>query len=236
MSGRPQFDGKVKTWPWPPIDPHKNQVIKIVGRKGSGKSEAAKMIFRGWPDATRIVVDPSGDADPGADLNPIPIPNPVPATLPRRDENEPFKVYRWIPDTKSDDYKDELDRVFNLGLYPKDDRVVMWVDEDGEVFPANAIGPARRTAVQQGRHHGLSLIKAGPRVVGLETLCLAQSDRVLMFDTPSVHDRKRLAGTLGIKQSTLEKELDENRRRGPHWYLMYIAEEHRLYRCPPLPL
>lgn len=221
---------------WPPIDPTKNQVIKIVGRKGTGKSEAARMMFRGWPGVTRIVVDPTGDADPGADLKPVAIPNPVPTRLPERDREEPHKVYRWIPDTKAADYKDELDRIFNLGLYPKAEQVVMWVDEDGEVFPAGAIGPARRTSLQQGRHHGLSQIDAGPRVVGLDPLVLAQADRVLMFDTPSVHDRKRLADTLGLKQATLDRELDENRRRGPHWYLMYIAAEHRLYRCPPLPI
>lgn len=221
---------------WPPIDPTKNQVIKIVGRKESGKSEAARMMFRGWPGVTRIVVDPTGDADPGDDLEPIALPNPLPVRLPKVDPNEGPQVYRWIPNTKAPDYEDELDRVFNLGLYPKTEPVLMWVDEDGEVFPVHKSGPARRTATHQGRHHKLSMILTGPRVMELQTLCLAQADRVLMFDTPGDADRQRLARTMGVKQATLNRELDEIRRRGPHWYLMYIAAEHRFYRCPPLPI
>ena len=122
-----------KTYPYPPIDPTKNQVITIIGKKGSGKSVAARHLFRSWPGVDRVVVDVTGDADPGADMAPIMLPRDA-TKLPTYDPNKGPQVYRLIPDTKSPTFHDDLDRAISLGLYPKDRPVLIWIDENGEVL------------------------------------------------------------------------------------------------------
>lgn len=229
---------------WPPIDPGKNQVVLAVGRKGSGKSVSARTLFRSWPGVDRVVLDVTGDADPGDDLSPISLPNPVPARLPKYDPDAGPQVYRWVADPHSATYRDDLDAALALGLWPKDRPVLMWVDEAGEVFKANQTGPHGRTALHQSRHHQLSLLLCCPRPKGIDPLCLMQADRVLMYDVPNPADRERLAEAIGIKPQHLKSELDRTRkertidgrqRGGDWWYLMYVADEHQLYRCPPLP-
>ena len=223
-----------QTYPWPPIDPTKNQVITVIGKKGSGKSHAARHLFRSWPGSDRLILDITGDADPGADMDPIPLPQDA-TRLPPLDKEKGPQVYRWIPDTRSPTFRDDLDRAIGMGLYPKDRPVLIWVDESGEVFPVNQVGPHGRTSLHQGRHHNLSMILCGPRAMGIEALCVGQADRVLIYNTPSPKDRERIAANIGVNPARLSKELDETRRRGPFWYLMYVAEEDQLYRCPPLP-
>lgn len=221
--------------PYPPIDPTKNQVISFFGRKGSGKSESAKTVFRSWPDTDRVILDVTGDADPGADLHAVKLGNPVPHSLPAFDRDEGPQVYRWIADPHSDTYRDDLDAALALGLWPRDRPVVMWVDEAGEVFRVNQVRPHGRTALHQGRHHRLSLLLCCPRAIGVDPLCLAQSDRIVMHDLPHPKDRERIAASIGIKPKTLSSELDATTKRGPFWSLMYVADEHQLYRCPPMP-
>lgn len=226
--------------PWPPIDPTKNQVITILGKKGSGKSVAGRTMFRSWPGSDRLILDITGDADPGDDLEPTALPREG-TKLPAFDRNKGPQVYRWIPDTTSSTYQDDVDRALGMGLFPKDRPVLIWVDEVGEVFPVNRVGPHGRTALHQGRHHNLSLIMCGPRAMGIDPLCLSQADRVLMYDVPHPTDRERIAQNIGIRPTLLGQELDatrkgKNGRGGKHWYLMYVAEEDQLYRCPPLPM
>jgi hypothetical protein len=223
-----------QTYPWPPIDPTKNQIVLAVGRKGSGKSISARTMFRSWPGSDRVVLDVTGDAHPGADLAPITLPREAGA-LPRLDPDRGPQVYRWIPDTRSATYRDDLDRAIGLGLFPKDRPVLIWIDEAGEVFPANRVGPHGRTALHQSRHHNLSMLLCCPRPMGIDPLCIAQADRVLMYDVPHPADRERLAQNIGISPRTLSTELTTTKKRGPYWYLMYVAAEDQLYRCPPLP-
>lgn len=232
------------THPWPPIDPAQNQIILSVGRKGSGKSVAARTLFRSWPDADRLIIDVTGDADPGEDMRAIKLGNPVPARLPAFDKEAGPQVYRWVADPHSPTYREDLDAALALGLWPKERRTVVWVDEAGEVFKANQVGPHGRTALHQSRHHNLSLLLCCPRPMGIDPLCLAQADRVLMYDVPAKSDRDRLAAVLGLNRRFLDTELNATRkpreaggrtRGGDFWYLMYVADEHQLYRCPPLP-
>jgi len=223
-----------KTHPWPPIDPTKNQIITIIGKKGSGKSVAARHLFRSWPGSDRLIIDITGDADPGDDMNAIRLPQDL-TRLPAFDPNQGPQVYRWIPDTRSATFRDDIDRALGAGLYPKDRPVLVWVDEKGEAFKANQTGPHGRTALHQGRHHKLSMILCGPRAMGVEPLCISQGDRVLMYDVPNPADRERIAANIGVSPRVLTAELNETKRRGPYWYLMYVAAEDQLYRCPPLP-
>lgn len=225
---------RARTYPWPPIDPTRNQVITVIGKKGSGKSHAARHLFRSWPGSDRLIVDVTGDADPGDDMSPILLPRDA-TRLPEFDRDKGPQVYRWIPDPQSTTFRDDLDRALGMGLYPKDRPVLIWVDESGEVFPVNQVGPHGRTGLHQGRHHNVSLILCGPRAMGIDPLCLGQSDRVLMYKIPNPKDRERIAANIGIKPQILERELNATNRRGDFWFLMYVADEDMLYRCPPLP-
>lgn len=220
--------------PFPPLDPNRNQLIVVLGRKGSGKSVFAREVFRSWPAVDKLVVDPTGDADPGADLGTVTV-TTLPRELPKPRDGRPA-VVRWIATPQSPTYADDLDRAVSLVLFPKDRRALLWVDEAGEVFPANRTGPHARTLLHQSRHWQASAIIAGPRPMNLDPLVLSQADRVVMYDVPHPRDRERIAATIGWEPRRLAAELDATRAAGPFWFLMYDAHSHTLYRCPPLPI
>jgi len=218
--------------PYPAIDPTKNQILLYVGRKGSGKSVAAREHFRHWPLADRLVIDVNGDADPGDDLEPTVLRGPLLQLPPRKDPRIP-EVYRWIADPQAATFAEDIDKALGAVLFPRDRHVLVWVDEMGEAFPAGRTGPNGRTLLHQSRHFNASAILCGPRPKGIDPLCLAQADRVTMFDVPSPLDRQRLAEGIGIAAARLDQVLRETRRRGDWWSTMYHAHEHQLYRLPP---
>lgn len=222
--------------PFPVLDPELNQLLLVVGRKGSGKSVFARETFRAWPYIDKLVIDPTGDADPGADLKPLVWRGEPPARLPKAPGKGQFVVARWVADPGRPTYREDLDRALGLALFPKDRRVLVWVDEAGEVFPAGRTGPNGRTLLQQSRHWYVSVLMCCPRPINIDPLCLAQADRVVIYDLPHPRDRERVAAAIGIEPRILNAELDATRARGAHWYLMYDARAHELYRCPPLPL
>lgn len=222
-------------FPYPAIDPTQNQILLFVGRKGSGKSAAAREHFRGWPGADRLVIDVNGDADPGDDLQAQVLRGPIVQLPPRRDERVP-EVYRWIADPQAASFAEDIDKAIGAALFPRERKVVVWVDEAGEAFPANRLGPNARTLLHQSRHFDCSAILCCPRPKGIDPLCMAQADRVTMFDVPSPLDRQRLAEGIGVPQSFLEEVMRETRRRGPHWSTMHNVAEHQLYRIPPFEL
>lgn len=228
----------METYPFPPIDPSgDSQIILAVGRKGSGKSESARTFFRAWPALDRLIIDVTGDADPGADMDVIPLTGTLPERLPKRPEDKKGipRTFRWIANPKSETFADDCDRAIGLGLYPKDEEILLWVDEAGEVFKAGTTGPHGRTALHQNRHYKLPMLLCCPRPKGIDPLCVSQADRVLIFDLPHPLDRARIAENIGIPPKILDRELDETKRRGKYWFTMYDAADHQLYRCPPLP-
>lgn len=244
--------------PFPLIDPAANQLLLFVGRKGSGKSQAAREVFRGWDSVDRLVLDITGDADPGSprragdpsgwvdDLGTVTL-RPLPRELPERPQRDGRRVpgvWRWIADPMSPTYRDDVDRACGLALFPKNRRTLTWIDEAAEVFPATGMGPHARTLLTQSRHFHASVLFCCPRPMTIAPLVLAQSDRVFMFDVPGVADRQRLAETLGwplkpgpgvAPGNDLTALLNEVRRL-PYHYLMYVAAEHRMYICPPVPI
>jgi hypothetical protein len=225
----------VTVFPYPVIDPEQNQLMLFVGRKGSGKSVAAREHFRGWSTMDRLVIDVNGDADPGDDLDAQILRGSV-TQLPARRHADTPEVYRWIADPSAPTFAEDIDHALGAMLYPREQKVVGWVDEAGEAFPAGRLGPHARTLLHQSRHFSASCIMCCPRPKGIDPLCLSQADRVLMFDVPHPLDRQRLAEGMGIRPAVLDRELDETRRRGPHWSTMFLAAEHRLYRVPPFTL
>lgn len=222
-------------WPYPAIDPEKNQILCFFGRKGSGKSAAAREHFRHWPSTDRLIIDVNGDADPGDDLDVIPLSGPLVQLPPRRDPKVP-DLFRWIADPKAPSFHEDIDKAIGAALFPRERRVLIWIDEAGEAFPANRTGPNGRLLLHQSRHFKASALLCGPRPKGLDPLAYAQADRVVMFDVPSPLDRQRLAETIGISAAKLSSEMDTTKRRGPHWSTMYDSAEHRLYRIPPFEL
>lgn len=221
--------------PFPAIDPDKNQIILAVGRKGSGKSAWAYEVFRNWPGIDKFVIDPHGDADPGADIGTVTVPK-LPTELPMPQRKGEHTVTRWVANPASPTYREDLDRAVGLGLFPRSRRMLLWIDEAGEVFPSNRTGPNARVLLQQSRHYATSAILCCPRPVTIDPLCLAQADRVVMYDVPNPSDVDRMAASIGLEPKVLSATLNETRARGPYWYTMYDAREHTLYRCPPIPL
>jgi hypothetical protein len=179
---------------FPGIDPTANQLVLCIGRKGSGKSQWAREAFRHWPGVDRLVIDPTGDADPGSprrpgqpdswrdDLNtqlltalPRELPARQYADVPGEGRRSVPGVYRWIANAQSPAYRDDLDRAVGLGLFPKDRRVLEWIDEAGDVFPSNSLGPNARTLLQQSRHYHVSALICCPRPLTINPLVLAQA-------------------------------------------------------------
>lgn len=233
---------------FPRLDPDLNQLIYVVGRKGSGKSVNARELVRDWPYIDKLTIDPTGDADPGECFSGVDAAgNPLyetptvtvrelPARLPDPPKPGEFTSTRWVANPGSPTYRDDLDRAVGLALFPKDRRVLLWVDEAGEVFPAGRLGPNARTMLKQSRHWYASVIMCDPRPINVDPLCLAQADRIVMYDVPHPRDRERLAGSMGVPPRQLIVLLDELRGMQPHSYLLYDAKAHELYLCPPLPM
>lgn len=220
----------------PQINPDANQIIAVFGRKGSGKSAWAYTMFREWPNIDKLVIDPTGDADPGADIGTVTITR-LPLELPRSEKRGGHTVTRYIPDTRSSTYDEDLDRAVGLVLFPKDRRVLLWSDESEDTFPARGLKPNERTLLKMSRHYYASAIIADTRPINLATLVLSQADHVIMFDLPHPADRERLAAALGIKPKVLNDELDRLVREEPEFsFLWFVRRENQLYLCPPLPL
>lgn len=221
----------------PIIDPTKNMLVFVVGRKGSGKSVWAHRAMKDWPEVDKFTIDPTGDADPGVCWGGVETKTvrDLPDRLPAPAKAGEFTSTRWVASPASPTYKDDLDRAVGLVLYPKDRRTLLWVDEAGEVFPISP-GPHARTMLKQSRHWNASVIMCDPRPINVHPLCLAQADRVVMYDVPHPRDRERLASAIGVPPRDLGVQLDELRTMPKHSYLMYVAAEHQLYMCPPLPI
>lgn len=218
---------------WPPIDVDRNQIILAVGRKGSGKSEAARALYGWWPNADRLTIDVNGDANPGPEARRI-AGEPPGKMPPREHPDQPLNLH-YVANPARPTYRDDLDRALRMALFPRERRTLTWVDEIGEVTQVNKTPPHLRTLLQQGRHYHASAILCGPRPVAIDPLCLQQADRVLIFDLPNPADRRRVAETIGWPPGELDDRVLELRRRGDYWFLMYDAAGHELYTCPPLP-
>jgi hypothetical protein len=214
--------------------------LLFVGRKHSGKSVAAHAYWNTWT-RDRLVVDVTGDA-----LKDFPDPS---TTLlrelpdkwqPEYNEDDPMarrrvqSSLRYIPNPRSETYYADLDRAVGLAVDHgrRHGPTLCWIDEIGRVARANQTGPHARLALEQGRHHHLSMLMCGPRPVGIDPLALSQADRVLIFETPHPRDQARLAEELGLDP----KHLGAAIRGLPEFhYLLWDAHSKRLFQLPPIP-
>lgn len=219
---------------WPLISTKPGTVIGCFGRKGQGKSQAANMIYRNWPDsADRICVDVSGDDRPSARSTRIS--GEPPRKMPDRDKAEQPVDLWYVANPASHTYRDDLDRVLRVGLYPRERPKLVLIHEVGEVLPAGQTPPHGRLLLQQGRHFKASTILCGPRPMRIEPLALQQCDEMLLFDLPNPADRRRVAETIGWEPRELDEAFRELKAAGDHWFLRYSAGPHELVLCPPLP-
>lgn len=216
----------------PELDASRSSIILLVGRKGEGKSVIARNLYRSYP-FDKVAVDVNGDADPGPDAEPLRA--PLPLAFPVDQDGRPRNLH-YRADPKSPTYRDDLDRVIGLGLFPANRRSMVWLDEIGEVTTGNMTPPHLRLLLMQSRHYGpASALLCGPRPMNIDPLCVSQSDRIYIFDLPNPADRVRLAENMGYPPARLHAELEETLRRGQYWHLVYDVRTHTMYRMPPVP-
>ena len=221
------------------LDPSKPMIISAWGRKGSGKSIFNSRLYRSWTEE-KICIDVNGDADAGPDAKKITPPLPArfpapPATLPGANRPAPQNLY-FRADPGSATYHDDLDRAVGLALFPQHQHTLVWAGEVGEFMPsAQATRPHMSRLLHQNRHYGATALFDGPRPVNVNPLVLGQSDLVAVFHLPNPDDRERVAKSIGYPADRFHLEHEETLRRGPYWFLLWVASAHKLYRCPPLP-
>jgi hypothetical protein len=226
------------------------RILLCVGKKRSGKSKLALLLFQSYP-FDKIVLDIAGDDGPvGPDV--IPLRGDV-ETLPRRwpeglrDEGKPMTL-SYIPDAGSPTSAEDMDAVVGLALshgrHLKDrgrGGCALLIHEIGVLAPAHRTQPNMRRALMHNRHNGLTLIMCGPRPQVVDPLVVQQSDVVYTFELMNPDDRERLAKSMGWSPRDFDAAVED---LGPHEYLRYDANElkpaegqldRRLIHCPALP-
>jgi hypothetical protein len=220
------------------FDPTRPMIVSAWGRKGSGKSYFNRRLFWSYP-FDKLAIDVNGDADAGPGAVPLRelgrrFPDPPAGVADARRPRFQNLVYRADPG--SDTYDDDLDRAVGMALMPQDHPALVWCGEVGEFMPtAQKTRPSMRRLLMQNRHYRTTVLFDGPRPVNVNPLVLAQSDIVAVFDLPNPDDRDRIAKTIGYPAARFTEECDNTFRRGEHWFLMWDAASHTLYRYAPLP-
>jgi hypothetical protein len=226
------------------------RILFCVGKKRSGKSKLALLLFRSYP-FDKVVLDVAGDDGPvGPDV--IDLHGDV-ETLPRRwpermrDEKRPMTL-RYVPDAGSPTFAEDMDAIVGLALrHGRDlkDRgrggCALLIHEIGVVAPMHRTQPNMRRALNHNRHNGLTLIMCGPRPQTVDRLVIQQSDVIYTFELMNVDDRERLAKDDGLGRPTSTPRVED---LGPHEYLRFDSNEQkpqdgeddrRLVHFPALP-
>jgi hypothetical protein len=211
------------------LDPTKPTIVTVLGRKGTGKSVLAAFYWDSYP-YDELCIDVTRDAlvGPGCQF----LYGELPTTFPAPDRDA--GVYRtklvYRPDPGGDTYTDDLDRAVSLALHDPNGPCLLWIDERSE-FTVRP-GPGMRRALNQSRHFGLSILSCGPRAVNMDPLLLSNADYLFLFDLPGVHDRQRVADTIGVNLQALTNAINQ---LPPHGYLRWDAKARDMIQFPPLP-
>jgi hypothetical protein len=155
--------------------------------------------------------------------------DPLPMRLPPALDDDERASWRYVPDTGSPTYVDDLDRAVGLAFNHR--RTLLWLDEVGDLTTANRTPPYMRRALHQGRHRQLSMLMCGPRAVDINPLVLSQADHVYIFDMPHPRDRDRVAAVVGIPPGDFANMIQA---LGPYEYLRW--DGHELVHYPKLPI
>ena len=212
------------------LDPDRPYFAVCLGRKGSGKSVMATLLFIGYP-YDRVVIDVAGDDGPAGILpdgeEVIDLHGTV-DTLPRRWPEHLRRdgrrmTLRYVPDAGSPTYVEDMDAIVALAYHTG--RVALLVHEVHQLAPVN-ISPEKNKATQRllqmGRHRRITFIACGPRPKKTDGLVLSQADLVYVFDVPNPTDRRRIAEEIGWPPRELDAGVHD---LGPHEYLRHDANE-----------
>lgn len=221
------------------LDPRRATLILLVGRKGSGKSVAARLLYSSYP-FDKLAIDVNGDAEPGPDA--VRLTGQLPSKFPTSDDGAPRNLH-YLADPGSATYRDDLDRAVALGLFPQDRYCLVWIDETGEVTTGHATPAHLRRLLMGARHYNCSALMCCPRPLNIDPLCISQADRIYIYDVPNPRDRDNLAGHMGYPIRRLNDALDEAREinaREPaaqrFWHLVWDTRLHRMFLMPPVPV
>lgn len=219
------------------IDAGRSTIVLVLGMKGRGKSEAARMLFDAWPH-DRIVIDPTGNARPD-DPQTIPLAAPFPSQLPEPDRHaDPpqQRVTVWARiNPSSPTFVHDQDAAMGMALYPRHRHKLIWRDEFGIGANALRIEPNDQAALMSSRHHNASLLLVTQRPRFIPTLAIAQADKILMFALPNPKDRELVADNAGVARRVMEREYADNQRRSRHAFLLIDRDHDAILNCPPLP-
>lgn len=219
------------------VDAGRSNVVLCVGTKGSGKSEAARLIFDSWP-YDRAMIDITGDARPD-DPATIALAKPFPPAMPDPDPEgqDPRRVTLWLRvDPRSSTLELDHDAALAVGLYPRHRPALVMVDEYGRMATASKIPPNVDLALMSSRHYHLTLLLCCPRPRRIPTLTIEQADKILIFDTPNADDRETLAKNMGYPWRRFEECYERTMQRDRHSFLLWDKRQKLLLGCPPLPL
>jgi hypothetical protein len=226
------------------LDPHRPLIIACLGRKRSGKSVMARLLFNSYP-WDRLVIDVAGDDGPTrADVKDLVELHGTVDDLPgrwpesERVDDRPMTL-RYVPDPGSPTYLEDMDAV--VGLAWTHQRTAILVHEMGILAKSGRVPAHTRRVLQMSRHNRITLIACAPRPITMDPLVIAQADLVYAFELPNRADRERVAETIGWPADEIH---DGIHALGPHEYLRYDANEAqpegdghdlRLIHCPALP-
>lgn len=220
------------------IDPDRSNIVLCVGTKGSGKSEAGRLMFDQWP-YDRLVVDVTGDArpdDPATIVAVAPFGSQMPEPDAKADPPQQ-RVTVWARvDPRSDSYADDQDAALNMVLYPRHRKALVWVDEYGELATQQRMLGNTKLLIQSSRHYHATLVLCCPRPRFIPTLTISQADKILIYDTPNRTDREVLTDNMGYPRDRFERYYAETMARGRHTFLLWDKRQKVLLGCPPLPL
>jgi hypothetical protein len=222
------------------LDPDVANLLTFLGRRGCGKSRAARYFFDSYP-FDRIVIDPNGDMELEGALELVP-PIPVlpalengrypPAPAPWPYDELGRVTLHYVPNLSDPDNEEHTDAVVRLAFARG--RCLLLVDEILVVAKANQTLPAMNLTLQQFRHRDETILLCGPRPVGIEPMSITQADLVVLFRMRGIHDRRRIAELTGLDLEVVTGLLMDL----PKYESVVVDDregEGGIICCPPLP-
>jgi hypothetical protein len=223
------------------IDTGRGVIVCCFGKKHSGKSILALVLFMAYP-RDKVVIDIAGDDGPiGPDIIEIRgTVDDIPRTWPEhlRVDDKPMTL-RYVPDPGSPTFLEDIDAVIALAM--SHGHCAVLIHEIGVAAPAGRTQPHMRRLLMHNRHAKVTAFFCGPRPMTIDPLVLAQADLVYIFELRNPADRRRIAETIGWDPAEFDALVLELVKHG---YLRFDANEekpeddepdYRLVAWPPLP-